>query len=107
MDNSNYYVLSPLVRLRKETLTEKEIEEVQNRYNPKDFIIDQDQIFLDARNLRIEAPLSVNFNVSSKCFNECSDGCSNAHCSNSCTGGCPSGCSTLCSAICAGTMTAR
>lgn len=50
---------------------EAKIEKIRNRFNPEDYLIPSDQVFLDPRNLRLEAPLSVNFNVSTRCGFSC------------------------------------
>ena len=57
--------------VKKETLTDEEIKIIANRYDPRDFLIPRDQVFLNPRNLKLEAPLSVNFNVDTRCGFSC------------------------------------
>lgn len=59
-------VLVPVVEL-----SQHKIKDTVNRYNPKDFLIDSNLLKIDYDNLRLDAPLSVNFNVMTRCNFKC------------------------------------
>lgn len=47
------------------------IDTIRNRYEATSFVIPADEIFLDQKNLRLDSPLSVNYNVTTHCGFSC------------------------------------
>lgn len=47
------------------------IAEINNRYDPNEFLIDVKDINMDFGNLRLDSPLSVNFNICTRCGFAC------------------------------------
>lgn len=53
------------------TYSTDEIKIINSRFNPEEYLIPSNEIFLNPKDLRLDSPLSVNFNVATKCGFSC------------------------------------